>query len=88
LADFITTAYRFRFLVHAKDSTEVIKFMTSVPEARDWIDDEPVVLEKQAKDDESIRRLCNDLGWVATFLSMNERRQRLEVRRIRSRSAS
>jgi len=81
-------AYRFRFLVHAKDSTEVIKFMTSVPEARDWIDDEPVVLEKQAKDDESIRRLCNDLGWVATFLSMNERRQRLEVRRIRSRSAS
>jgi hypothetical protein len=60
----------------AKDSTEVIEFMALFQKLRDWIDDDPNDLEKLAADDEVLKRLCNDLGFAATFLSMNEKRQR------------
>ena len=60
----------------AKDSTEVIKFMALFQKLRDWIDDNPTDLEKLAADDEVLSRLCNDLGFAAAFLSMNEKRQR------------
>lgn len=59
-----------------KDSDEVIRFMTLFQKLRDWIDDNPNDLEKLAADDEVLKRLCNDLGFAATFLSMNEKRQR------------
>jgi hypothetical protein len=60
----------------AKDSTEVIDFMALFQKLRDWIDDDPNDLEKLAADDEVLKRLCNDLGFAAFFLSMNEKRQR------------
>jgi hypothetical protein len=60
----------------AKDSTEVIKFMALFQKLRDWIDDDPFGLEELAADDEALKRLCNNLGFAATFLSMNEKRQR------------
>ena len=33
-------------------------------------------MEKLAADDEVLKRLCNDLGFAATFFSINEKRKR------------
>ncbi len=60
----------------AKDSAEVIEFMALFQKLRDWIDDDPKDLDKLAADDEALERLCNNLGFAATLLSMNEKRQR------------
>lgn len=60
----------------AKDSAKVIKFMTLFQKLRDWIDDDPIDLEKLAADDEILRRLCLDLFSAASILLMSERRHR------------
>jgi hypothetical protein len=59
-----------------KDSTEVIEFMALFQKLRDWIDDDPNGLEQLAADDEALKQLCKSLGFAASFLSMNEKRQR------------
>jgi hypothetical protein len=58
------------------DSSQVVEFMALFQKLRDWIDDDPNSLEKLAADDEALKQLCNDLGFAATVLSMNEKRQR------------
>lgn len=59
-----------------KDSDEVIRFMALFQKLREIVGDDPTDLEKRAADDEILNRLCSDLGFVALFLSMNEKRQR------------
>ncbi len=59
-----------------KDSKEVVEFMVLFQRLRDTISDDPLELEKRASADEALKRLCNDVGFAAIFLSMNEKRQR------------
>jgi hypothetical protein len=59
-----------------KDSNEVVGFMVLFQRLRDIISDDPSDLEKRASADEALKRLCNDVGFAAFSLSMNERRHR------------
>src|SRR4051794_26209248 len=58
-----------------KDGAEVATFMMLFARLREWIDDEPNNLEELSRNDDSIRRLCTDLWWVASSLSIAERRK-------------
>lgn len=60
----------------AKDSGEVIKFMSLLARLKDWLDDSPANLADMAETDPGVRDLCTQLSFAAHFLKMNERRAR------------
>jgi hypothetical protein len=63
-------------MASAKDSQEVIVFLTSFQQLRDWIDDDPTDLASLARDDLTLKHLCHKIHFAASSLSMNERRRR------------
>ena len=60
-----------------KDSTEVVEFMTLFARLKLFSDDTPEELADQAASDSSVRDLCTQLSFAASFLKMNERRARV-----------
>lgn len=60
----------------AKDSAEVMEFMTLFARLKQWCDDAPDELADFAKTDSSVRDLSVRLSLTASFLKMNERRHR------------
>jgi hypothetical protein len=57
----------------AKDSAEVVKFMTLFARLKDWCDDEPEQLADQAGADASVKVLCNRV-YAAAQDPVNSRR--------------
>ncbi|WP_299809797.1 DUF4145 domain-containing protein [uncultured Roseibium sp.] len=60
----------------SKDSPEVVEFMLLFNRLKEWFDDAPDLLAKQALGDEEAEKLCARLSQVGFFLTMNERRAR------------
>ena len=58
----------------AKDSAEVVEFMTLFARLKHWSDDAPEELADLAATDTSAKDLCIQLSFAARFLKMNERR--------------
>ena len=58
----------------AKDSAEVVEFMTLFARLKRWSDDAPEELADLAATDTSAKELCIQLSFAARFLEMNERR--------------
>ena len=58
----------------AKDSAEVVEFMTLFARLKHWSDDAPEELADLAATDTSAKELCIQLSFAARFLKMNERR--------------
>jgi hypothetical protein len=61
---------------NSKDSTEVVKFLSLLAQLKDCCEDDPKGLSDLAKEDEGVKRLCNQLAMTASILRMNERRRR------------
>jgi hypothetical protein len=59
-----------------KDSPEVMKFRALFATLKEWCDNEPESLPSLAENDESVKKLCNELGTAAFFFELNERRHR------------
>ena len=58
----------------AKDSAEVVEFMTLFARLKHWSDDAPEELADLAATDTSAKDLCIQLSFAARFIKMNERR--------------
>ena len=61
---------------NGKDSAEVVKFLSLLAQLKDCCDDDPEGVSDLAKEDEGVKRLCNQLSMTASLLRMNERRRR------------
>ncbi len=59
-----------------KDSDLVIKFPALYANLKDWTDDDPEGLPSLTDGDETLRRLCSNLGSTAFLLANEERRNR------------
>jgi hypothetical protein len=60
----------------AKDHEYVIRFLSLYAKLREMCDDDPAHVEVLARGDDGFRKICLDLSWVESSLSIAERSQR------------
>jgi hypothetical protein len=56
-----------------KDSKEAVEFLSKLSILKDWTDDDPSILEQQARDDEGVKKLCHEVVRAAGRLHLAER---------------